>query len=206
MKPVSLMFSFVLFLISMNLGGCISIPTTPSPRFYTIEAADTSQLVKPFDIEAGTVIGIGPVKIPEFLNRPQIVTINKDGLLEFSEFDRWGESLDSAFVRVINENLSSMLPQATVEMYPWNMNIAIKYQVIVHIIAMECSLDKNVLLTAQWTILDQSNKKAVFTKRSQLCEPVTPHNYFGLAKALSKMCLSLSKEMASELSSVAVAR
>lgn len=197
----------LLFFFGVSLaGGCISIPTTPQPRFYTLEALDRDQPVKTYDIEGKMVICIGPVKVPEFLNRPQMVTVNKKKLLEFSEFDRWGESLDFAFGRVMNENLALMMPKVTIEMYPWNLNIPIRYQVIVSIITLECDLNQDMFLLAQWTVIDHRVKKAIFTKRSALRQAIVPHNYFGLSKALSTACASLSEEIASELSLLAPVR
>ncbi len=206
MRQAGFTFCYILLFFGLSLGGCISIPTTPPPRFYTLEALDKGQPVKQYKVRTGMVVGIGPVKIPEFLIRPQIVTKDKKNLLEFSEFDRWGEGLDFAFVRVMNENLALMLPDAVIEMYPWDLNIAIRYQVIVNVIALECSLNQDMLLVAQWTVIDQNSRKAVFTKRSQLRQAIMPHSYPGLVKTLSAACVSLSEEMASELSLLAPER
>lgn len=203
MKQVGLKFGCALIFICLSLSGCISISNTPSPRFYTLTALDKGQVVKQYHVPAGFVIGVGPVKIPEFLNRPQIVTINKKKMLEFAEFDRWGEGLDSALVRLMNEDLMLMMPEATIEMFPWDLNIAIKYQVIVNVISLECQLDKDILLIAQWTVIDQNSKKVVFTKRSQLRQAIELRHYSGLVKALSLVCVSLSEEVAAELSLLA---
>ncbi|MFH1692500.1 MAG: PqiC family protein [Candidatus Omnitrophota bacterium] len=203
MKQVSLRFGCVLIFICLSLGGCISISNTPSPRFYSLIALDKGQAVKQYHVPAGFTIGVGPVKIPEFLNRPQIVTMNKKRMLEFAEFDRWGEGLDFAFVRLMNEDLTLMMPDATIEMYPWNLNIAITYQVVVNVIALESRLDQDMLLIVQWTIIDQKNKKAIFTKRSELRQVIEPHSYLGLVKSLSAACAVLSEEVAAELSLLA---
>jgi uncharacterized lipoprotein YmbA len=63
-------------------------------------------------------IGIGPVTLPKYLDRPQIVTFTSPYALNVVEFDRWAEPLESTFVRVLAENLALLLPRAHVVVSP----------------------------------------------------------------------------------------
>jgi len=149
------------------------------------------------------IIGIGPVKVPEYLNRPQIVTADGTNLLSFAEFDRWGEPLEFALPRIISDNLSVLLPAATIVTSPWNISIPVKYQVIIDVARLECRLDKELCLAAQWSVIDLDSRKMLITKKSEFSKPVDPPNYSGLAGTLSMECASLSGEIAESLSSLA---
>lgn len=196
-------YSFIVCVCSvLALGGCVSVLSSPNPRFYTLSALSEKQLSEEFDIPSGTIIGIGPVKIPEYLNRPQIVTVNKDKTLSFAEFERWAEPLDFAMARLINEDLTLIFPSATLVIFPWDVVITVKYQVIADVIRLENELDKDLFLVAQWSIIDLEKKQAVFTKRSQFRQPIAPHNYYGLTEALSNACAALSSEVAQGLVSL----
>lgn len=188
---------------SLILAGCLSVPNTPNPRFYTLSAIGAQDAGQKFDIPANTIIGVGPVKIPEYLNRPQIVTQDSNGMLAFAQLDRWGESLDVALERLINEDLIVMFPAATIELFPWNVNVFVRYQVIVNVIQLESELDKDMRFIAQWSVIDLRDKKTLLTKRSQFRQPIQPHTYSGLANALSSACASLSSEIAGALASLA---
>ena len=59
-----------------------------------LSTINETQVSKKINITPGVIIGVGPVKFPEYLDRPQMVTKNKEGILKFDEFNRWGESLD----------------------------------------------------------------------------------------------------------------
>ena len=53
--------------------------------------------------------GIGPIKIPEYLNQPKIVTRKGPNELTLAEFDRWAERLKDNLTRVLAKNLSNLL-------------------------------------------------------------------------------------------------
>ena len=184
------------------LGGCISIPNSPTPRFYPLLAVDENQVSKKINIAPGVIIGVGPVKIPEYLNRPQMVTINKKKMLQFAQFDRWGESLDLGLARLIREDLTVMLPGSKLTLYPWNPSIAVKYQVVAEVVQLDSELDKDMFLVVQWTVIDVQNSKTVIIKRSEFRTAIIPQNYSGLAKTLSTVCASLSSQIADALSNV----
>ena len=191
--------------LALILGGCISLPNSPmspTPRFYMLSAINETQVSKKINITSGVIIGVGPVKIPEYLDRPQMVTKDKEGIFKFDEFDRWGESLDLGMARLIREDLTVMLPGAKLTLYPWNPSIAVKYQVVVEVVQLDSELDKDMFFVAQWTIIDVQNSKTVIIKRSEFRQPIIPQNYSGLAKTLSTACASLSNEIAEALATL----
>lgn len=198
MKKTAILATAALFILI--LSGCVSVANSPNPRFYMLRAVDQDSNYQKFDILAGTIIAVGPVKIPEYLNRPQMVTKDKKGMLNFAQFDRWGELLESGITRLMIEDFTLMLPGASLQMYPSNFAIPLNYQVSVDIVQMESELNKNLLLVAQWTVIDSKSMKMIFTKRSEFTVPITPHDYPGLTEALSTAGASLSAEIAQKLS------
>jgi len=161
---------------------------------------DKGQVSETFNIEPGVIVEVGPIGIPEYQDRPQIVTVDKEGMLKFAQFDRWGESLDSAIGRLLTDDLSAMFPAASFQIFPCNFSIPLTYQVVVDAVQLDSRLDKDMLLVVQWSIIDVKNKRMLLTKRSEFRQPVKPHNYSGLSGALSAACASLSKEIAANLS------
>jgi uncharacterized protein len=200
-KPGYWIFIFCVICF-LGLSGCISLSNSPTARFYALETMDRSQPVDKFDIPSNIMIGIGPVSIPEYLNRPQIVTQNQDKTLAFAQFDRWGEPLDLALERTICENLRILLPGVVVEIYPWNVAIPVKYRVIVDFIQLASELKNDLSLVAQWSVIDLKNNKIVLIKRVDILKPIKPQNYSGLVKTLSLGCASLSSQIASDIASL----
>jgi len=195
-------YFIICMIFVLSLGGCVSVSNSPNPRFYTLYTPDKEKPSQEFNIPENTIIGIGPVRIPEYLNRPQIVTNNKDKTIFFDEFNRWAESLDFALARLINNDLTLIIPKTSLQMFPWDLTIAVKYQVIVDVVQLENNLNHDLIFVTQWSIIDLEKKRAVFTKRSEFRQDIYPHNYYGLTEALSAATMSLSKEVAQGLVSV----
>jgi uncharacterized protein len=187
---------------ALGLSGCLSIPNSQTPRFYALSAINETQAVNKNNIPAGMIIGVGPVKIPEYLDRPQIVTQNKEKMLEFAQFDRWGESLDLGLADLIREDLTTMLPRAKLTIYPWNPSMAVKYQVVLEVVQLDSELDKDMFFVVQWMVIDMQNSKTVIIKRSEFRRPIIPQSYSGLVKTLSTACASLSSQISAALASL----
>ncbi len=204
MKQIVINFCTVASGVCLALvsSGCISVPNSPTPRFYLLQGVSENQISKKINILSDALIGVGPIKIPEYQNRPQIVTQDKERMLKFAQFDRWGEFLDLGVARLIGDDLSVMLPGAKFTLYPWNSTITVKYQVVVEIVQLDSELDKDLFLVAQWLVIDAQNTKTMIIKRSEFRQPIIPQNYSGLAKTLSTACASLSSEIAEVLATL----
>ncbi|MFH1889167.1 MAG: PqiC family protein [Candidatus Omnitrophota bacterium] len=205
MRENGIKYCMVSMLLAFGLvsGGCMSIPNSPTPRFYTLRPIDKGEAGTKLNIAFDIIIGVGPVRIPEYLNRPQIVTQDKNRMLKFSEFDRWGEPLDLALTRLIATNFTVMITGGNIEIYPWNLVIPVTYQVVADIVQLESELNKDLFIALQWSIFDVQNTKMLLTKRSEFSKPINPHNYAGMVQALSDVCVSLSSEMAREVATLA---
>jgi len=190
----------VFFLLVFS--GCMTIPNSTTPRFYALSAIDDKQVGKKINVASGLLLGIGPVKVPEYQDRPQMVTQNKEKMLKFAQFDRWGESLELGVARLIREDLTVMLPGAKLTLYPWNPMVAVRYQVVAEIVQLDSELDKNMFLVVQWMVIDVQNSKTLFIERSEFRKPIIPQNYSGLAKTLSASLASLSSEIARSLATL----
>jgi uncharacterized lipoprotein YmbA len=72
-------------------GGCAS---TKPARFYTLSPLDgTGERSGTVPAEQRIAVAVGPIAIPDYLDRPQILTRSGPRELELSEFERWAGSL-----------------------------------------------------------------------------------------------------------------
>jgi len=188
--------------LAVTLAGCVGISKSPPSRFYFIQTVTREKSEMKYDKPANVIIGIGPVKVPEYLKRPQIATVGESNRLHFAEFDRWGEPLDLSLPRIMAANLAALLPQATIETSPWNLLMPVKYQVIITVTSLESHLNQDLSLAAQWAIIDLDTKAMVESGKSRIKQPVERPGYSGLAAALSMAWASLSTEIAGRLAAL----
>ncbi|MBF0217624.1 MAG: membrane integrity-associated transporter subunit PqiC [Candidatus Omnitrophica bacterium] len=190
--------------LALALTGCMSMPVsnTPESRFYILDAAHGARVRKNTITGSEVMVGVGPVRVPEYQMRPQMVTRGREKTVEFAQFDRWGESLDRGVARIIEEDLTAILPGTNFTLYPWNSYIPVKYQVRVEIVRLDCELYGDLVLTAEWEIIDVENSKTLMINKSEFTGPIIPQNYSGLAATLSTASASLSREIADALSTI----
>jgi len=178
----------------MHLAGCAG--SAPS-RFYVLSplagSKAESQALKG---EVCITIGIGPVELPAYLDRPQIVTRVSENELNLAEFDKWAEPLKDNFSRVLTENLSTLLCADAISIFPWKGPTPIDYQVEVTVIRMDGNVGGDASLVARWAIFRENDRKMLLTRQSSFSEPVSSQNYKALVSAQSRTIADLSREIA----------
>jgi len=142
------------------------------------------------------------VKIPEYLDRPQIATKSTPNSIQFAEFDKWAESLEKNLTSVLADNLSVMVPSDRVCVYPWQKCMMVRYQVTLDIVHFETMPDGKILLDARWNILGNDGEKLLAMKRSRLILPVKSEGFEGIASAESHAVEALSREIALAINSL----
>jgi len=181
-------------LVAVLLSGCAS--TAPT-RFYVLTAVPETAPRRP---QAGDgrplAIGVGPVALPRYLDRPQVATHASPHELRFAEFDQWAEPLQDGVTSVLAENLSHVLGTDHVATHPWPRSAPVAYQVVVRMIHFEGTLDGQSQLTAQWQIVDAEDQKELMWKTSRFQSPVETADYRSMVAALSHSLGALSQDIA----------
>jgi uncharacterized protein len=98
------------------------------------------------------LLGIGPVSVPGYLDRPQIVTRMSANELALAESDRWAEPLVDDIARTLRFNLAAHLPSSTYVQYPWYESESPEFAIAVEVLRFEADSAGVVLLRATWTV------------------------------------------------------
>ncbi|MGN6388087.1 MAG: PqiC family protein, partial [Burkholderiaceae bacterium] len=99
---------------AMLAGGCAS---TPPESFYTLRPvapADAASVAPAASSAPAYSLVVGPVRVPEIVDRPQLV-VRKDGNeVAVLEQQRWAQPLQAEIAQALAADLSARLPQARV--------------------------------------------------------------------------------------------
>lgn len=98
----------------------------------------------------GPAVVVAAVRLPQYLDRSQIVTRSGDNRLELAEFDLWGGNLRQDLTRVLAENLSRLLGSERVVAAPHSLSAPAAFRVEVEVLAFERGPDGRVRLAAKW--------------------------------------------------------
>jgi uncharacterized lipoprotein YmbA len=197
MKMKSFSYKLIVLVLGALLAvqfGCASSPPT---RFYLLSSQDTiGPKTKPSAEERCFSIGIGPIRIPDYLDQPRIVTREAQNEIALGEFDRWGEPMKDNLTRVLAKHLSTLLCTKTIAFFPWRGGIPIDYRVEMEVLRLDGSLGGNVSLEAWWMVLSGDGKRMLFSKKSSFTEAVGGKDYKSLVSAQSRTVDRLGAEIA----------
>jgi uncharacterized lipoprotein YmbA len=190
----------VLIIFGVVLSGCITTNPSQPAKFYLLSPMSESK--KAPQVEAGEgcfAIGVGPVQIPEYLNRPQIVSRKSTIELFLDEFNKWAEPLEDNFTRVLAENLANILRTDPVAIFPSRGSIPVDYRVTVDVIRFDGMLGKDITLIARWAIFGKEREELLSIRRSVYTEPAGENTYKILVLAKSRAIEKLSKDIAAAI-------
>lgn len=174
------------------LSGCIG-QSRPA-RFYNI--TPQTQAMRTFK-SARIFVGIEPVKVPVYLDKPQIVTRNSNEVeLNISELNRWAEPLSDSIQNTLAADIGSIMPDATVKPSSFRRE-GFDYIVWVEITKFEGVWNENAVLDAWWSILDSDNK-SVARDQVSLSRPLG-QTYDNLVQQQSILLGELSEKIAARL-------
>jgi uncharacterized lipoprotein YmbA len=197
MKHKSFVSVMILGLSLLVLMGCAS--TTPPSRFYTLNSISSPEPQQGQSLTQGRTIGLGPIRFPDYLDRPGIVTRTGNNTLEIAEFDLWAGSLKEDFTRVLLQNLFILLETDKIILYPYSSTLPTNLRVLLSVTRFDGNLGDKVFLDAGWIILEGPDKKEGVSQMSRIVEPVNGPDYEALTAAQSRAVERLSREIAKAL-------
>ncbi len=196
-KRYPLMHVFILVVVSFGIAGCAS--SRPA-RFYTLTPLGQQEAKLSAPAATNPVsISIAPVEIPDFLERPQIVTRDGQNELWLAESDRWAGSLSDNIAAVLAENLGVLLGSDRVYSYPRMGGGKADYSLVMRVLRLDCTLGDQVLLKAQWTLSAGPDRKDVATHVATFAERLGDKRYETMVAAVSRTLEQVSREIAREI-------
>lgn len=187
--------------IGLALAGCSGtepsnyylLSTLPAPE-SPIRATPSNQLA----------VGVGPVSLPMYLDRPQLVTRASPNRLDLAEFDRWAEPVQDMFSRSLAENVSALIGSDLVYVLPRRRTPELDYRVAVEVFRFDRGAEGEVKLLARWTITKDNEETSLITRRTMIIEPTPPDSEAeAVIVALSRAVESLGREIARDLQGLA---
>ena len=183
----------LIIILPLLLGAC---GTTPASKYYLLsaEASGSPQGSTPS-------LGVGPIEIPEYLNRNALVYGREGNRLHVANFERWAEPLDSSIGRVVSLNLAALLDTQNVQRFPWSNSERPEYGVGLNVINMDAN-DQRARLVAEWHVYKAGNRETLLRRIITLHYdmPAGPVTAEEVAPAYSQLLLQLSEAIAAAIS------
>ena len=189
-------------LFAAMLGGCGS---SPEPRFYTLSAGGNSGSDRSEKAMADYSVSVGPVTLPEIVDRPQLVVRVGANQVALLDDHRWAEPLRDGIPRVVAENLAQLLGARQVVSYPNNVSFDPEYRVLLDIQRFESMPGQTVTIDALWTVRPASGGEPK-RGRSAAREQTGGDGYDALVTAYGRALATVSRDISEAIRSIEMAQ
>ena len=194
MKRIStcILLIALFMIIAVFLTAC---GTSPPAKYYSLNtiapAKSNETMMQPKNV---TIVSVGPVGVPEYLERQEIVTRDSGNRLVLADFDLWGGSLENDVNRALVANLSTLLNKKGIGVVTWRSRMPASHTVTVNMTRFEAVGD-TVVLAAQWGVLERGADKVETLRESMITKPAG-RDYAESVGAMSDALADLSREIA----------
>ena len=193
---------FLVFLLAGGLlSGCVK-SSTPVTRFYVLNPinSDTS-LVSESERKGLLSVEVASLRLPQYLERPQIVTRSGGNRLELAEYNQWGGNLRKNMMRVIAKNLSQLLSTPNIAISPHRPPKPSDFYIELEVMKFERDSEGQVRFSTQWRLSRGRDRKSLATQITNLISP-TVHSmsdFDQTVSAMSALVGELSQIIAQEI-------
>lgn len=147
----------------------------------------------------GTGIGVGPVTLAEYIDRPNLVLAQGPHELSVAEDHRWAGDLPASIGRVTATNLGRRLGTGNVRTYPWQGDGGLRWQVTLDIRQFHGGADGHAVIEAGWRVYSLPGRQVVAARTFVDREPLGADGYPALVAAQSRLLSRLADDIAAGL-------
>jgi uncharacterized lipoprotein YmbA len=186
-----------LVLLAVALAGC---GTSQPTRYYLLSSG--APYTARVSARPELTIGVGPVTLPPYLDRRELVSRASNNELNVAIYHQWAEPLQENFSRVVREDLGQRLGTDRIIRLPVKRSLRraleIDYQVVIAVRKFEKTPDGSVVLDARWVILD-NDKNELILRSSEYTQVPMADEYAAQAAAQSQVLGRLSEQVAAAI-------
>jgi len=186
-----------LLAIALCGAGCSLLAPIPTrTRFYSLSAIPAAGPSLESPTGDRRIVGLGPIKLPDYLNRSARAIRLGPNQVRFDDDERWAEPLDTNVARVLSQDLAVKLADTEVVTVPTFLGARRVFDVPVEILRFESTATGVAELHARWAIEDGQTGDILLIMETHLTEPATAATADAAVAALSRALDHCSEEIA----------
>jgi uncharacterized lipoprotein YmbA len=177
------------------LAGCVPLKRTPEARFFTLRPV-AEPPARPASTATGGIVGLLPISLPGFLDRPQLVAWSAPGEVRVDEFQRWADPLDASVQRVLMADLETLLPSHRVIRSPWARSTTVQCRVRVELVRFGLQPGGEVALSGRFVVLPAQSERPLLSRDVELRRDPGRVDPGSAVEAMSALVADLAAEIA----------
>ncbi len=178
-------------------SSCSIVGTSRPSQFYALDAVTTQKSNQ----ENNLRLGVGPILIPGYINRPQMATKSASAELTYAEFARWAEPMDEMFTRTLTQNITINTGSNSIISYPWSSSANLNNELTAKIIKFENNTSGDALLIIQWQLLINNDAQQASSIYSEFRASANSIHHPDRVSALNDTIKQFADEVVSHIQS-----
>jgi hypothetical protein len=183
--------------LALLLAAC----DAPAPReqYFTLSTPNPGAAPP---ASATPSVFVGPVAVPEAVDRTQMVLRTAPNQVDVADDYRWAEPLRNAIPRVIAETLSRELGSSRVLASRLAAGTKVDYRVAIEVQRFDSSLDQGATIDALWTVTGNADGRSR-NGRSVVHEALAARDPGAVAAAHSRALERVARDIAAAIRALA---
>lgn len=179
--------------VTVLLAGCAS---APPDRFYLLTPDGKLPASR---ASHDLVLGIGPVSVPDYIDRAELVFQSAPNRFEVPPDHRWAGDLEKTLTSVLATNIGHRAGTASVYPHPWDPSLRPRCSIPVRIHQFHAVSGGDAILEVSWEVLDGTTKQPLNRGSKIFTEALGEEGYDGVVAAESRLLGQLADAISSML-------
>jgi uncharacterized lipoprotein YmbA len=164
--------------------------------FYVLSGPEAPM---PLEAAGAWVIYVGPVAVPDAVDRAPMVLMDSANHVDLSEEHRWAEPLKAAIPRIVAEHLMRLLSTPRVMSSRVGTSINVDFSIALEVQRFDSSLKDGATIDVLWTITGKLAPPGGRSGRSSIHEPTQTPTPEGVAAAHSRALGRVAADIAAAI-------
>lgn len=172
--------------LSLVLAGCAGmLEAKPDKSHYFVLSSEGSSSASKTISHGEIYLGIGPVKVPGYLDSQNIVRSDANGAISYVPNAFWAESLSDGFARALLYRTGARVGTSHAIAFPWYASTRVDWKVPVDVLRFEATADGRAVLVARWSV-ERTKDGAVVAGAESVLEETAGNDAALVVDALSR--------------------
>jgi uncharacterized lipoprotein YmbA len=204
MRRLSACFNINLSLIVLfvfSLTGCSSAPVSLHYYSLTNTANSASEQNSPLTFnhdENKKLLLIAPIKLADFLSMGGIAMQLSEHQMQISEQYRWANNLNTAISQVLEENLTTELPQYHIESSTNQWQEQKHHQLVISFSHFNVGLNHKVIAAGNYWLFND-NDNLIVKRHFNIAKNIDNDGYESAVTSLNQTLVTLAQQIANDL-------
>ena len=201
----ALLRSRIRLFVVVWIGACVAAGcASPRENLYTLEST-AGEAVKVAPAAAAPAVAVptvvvGPVSIPQLVDRPQLVIHTGPSHVDIAEQERWAVPLKESLPRMLAGELGRLVPTVRFVEYSSAAINAPSARLLIEIRQFDVQAGSGATVDAHWIYRPSASGTPVTEGDTAIHEPITGAGYESYVNSLRRACVGLAGRLAEYLS------